>query len=82
MDRIRFLRDFQGVATRERFYLAGAVVSIIELPTAEAVVEEGAAEWVIDPPAPSPDDDEPEPGPAPTAALESSAPRRTRRARP
>lgn len=40
---VRFLRDFQGRATRETFYRAGEVA---DLETADAVVAEGAAEYV------------------------------------
>lgn len=40
---IRFLRDFQGVNTNFQFYSAG---EIVDIPTGDAVVAEGAAEYV------------------------------------
>ncbi len=42
---VQFLRDFQGIATRERFFLAGTVVDLDD-GTAQAIIEEGAAEPV------------------------------------
>jgi len=43
---VRFLRDFQGVATQERFFLAGEVVELDD-GTAQAVIAEGAAEPLV-----------------------------------
>lgn len=43
MARVRFLVDYRGVLTSERFYQAGAVV---ELDNAPALVAAGRAEYV------------------------------------
>lgn len=73
--RIRFLRDFQGVNTAERFYRAGEVA---DLPAGAAVVAEGAAEPAAD--EPEPDEPEPEQPATTTTATESDA--ETQPARP
>lgn len=39
---VRFLRDYQGRLTGERFYLAGQVVDLDD-GAAQAIIEEGAA---------------------------------------
>lgn len=48
--RIRFLVDYRGVLTDERYYKAG---SIVDLPKSAALVAEGRAEFMTPaPPAP------------------------------
>lgn len=42
---VRFLVDFQGVLTQERFYTAGSVAEF-DAATAAALVEDGRAELV------------------------------------
>lgn len=39
---VRFLRDYQGRLTGERFYLAGQVVDLDD-GAAQAIIDEGAA---------------------------------------
>lgn len=72
--RIRFLRDFQGVATGEQFYQAGEVA---DLPHGDRVVAEGAAEL-----APEPELDPDTPLASPPEVPAPIAPRRGRRVDP
>jgi hypothetical protein len=53
MAKIRFLADYRGVLTQERFYQAGAVVEDDSL-NAPALVAAGRAEYVQDEPEPKP----------------------------
>jgi hypothetical protein len=47
MRTIKFLVDYRGMLTREKYYLAGAIEAF-PLSEAEGLVEAGVAEWYVE----------------------------------